>query len=211
MTNPVSQHKCHEPAAQLLAKADHSILGPRVNLQIEALSRNDVVNQLLTVVLDLGGYLLLQFRVPDEGLYRGYMVVADVLDYDSGLVEDLGLRLFVVRRCGNAFQALVDLEKAVARRRHQSVYRPGFRTSFRHMLDGGYLTHRLVVPVTFLPVLRAEQMTTTLLDCRLVLVCTVSTYAHRRGGLVLVPHDIFRDLEASAWSASVAKRHILHG
>lgn len=31
------------------------------------------------------------------------------------------------------------------------------------------LTHRLVVPLTFLPVLRAEQTTTTLLEAKLAL------------------------------------------
>lgn len=109
MTNPIFEHICHESTAELLAKADYSVLGSGVDLQVEALSRNDVVYQLLTVVLDLCSDLLLQFRVLDEGLYREYMIVADFLDQGPSLVEDLGLRRFVAGRCGNALQALVHL------------------------------------------------------------------------------------------------------
>lgn len=69
-----------------------------------------------------------------------------------------------------------------------------------------HLTHRLVVPVAFLPVLRAEQTTTTLLESKLALGCIVSSHARCRGQLVSVPYDILSNLEVGAQVSVGRKR-----
>jgi hypothetical protein len=113
ITNPISQQICHEPAAQLLAKANNPVLGPSIDFEVEALGGDNVVDELLAVVLDIGRDLLLQLWVLDKGLNGENVVVADFLDQGSGLVQNLGLGRIVASGGRNGPQVFVDAEKSV--------------------------------------------------------------------------------------------------
>ena len=179
----VLEQACHKPAAQLLAEADDPVFGSRVDFEIEALGSNDIVHQLLAVVLDIGLDLLLQGRVLDEGLDGEDMVAADFLNRNLDLFEDLVLGGFVAGGGRDGLEFLVDLEETEPRRivldrSDRRGVPPGHCDARRYRL-----TNRLVVPVTFFPVLRAEQTTTTLLETRLALIAgPVSNSGRTKGG-----------------------------
>jgi hypothetical protein len=111
-TNPILEQICHESAAQLLTKANDSVLGSGIDLQLEALSSINVVHQLSTVVLNQARESLLQFRVPEERLGSGDMVLADLLYQGRGLLKDLGLGLLGANGGGNLAQLVEDLEES---------------------------------------------------------------------------------------------------
>lgn len=103
-TNPVLEEVGHEPAAQLLAEADDTILGARVDLEVEAFSSNNVVNEFLAVVLYIGCDLLLQDRVPDKRLDGVNVLAAYFLDDNLDFFKDLTLDGLVARGGSNGLQ-----------------------------------------------------------------------------------------------------------
>lgn len=115
------------------------------------------------------------------------MVAADLLDGDLDFVEDLVLDGFVGGGGRNGLEFLVDLEETGQWRVVLDDDLVDGRGQFRMRLAtvgvAGRLTNRLVVPVIFFPVLRAEQTTTTLLDERLALSqCPISRCRRTRMG-----------------------------
>lgn len=69
-THHILQQSSHESATQLLAEADDAILGARIDLEVEALSGNDVFDKLLALVLDRLDEGVPQLGILDEGLGR---------------------------------------------------------------------------------------------------------------------------------------------
>lgn len=80
----LEQHR-HEHAAELLAKANNAIFGSGVDLEVEALSSHDVLDQLLALILDALDQGIPQFDVFDKGLGGKDVVVADVHNKAPGL------------------------------------------------------------------------------------------------------------------------------
>jgi len=110
MTYPVLEESCHEPAAQLLSKADNPVLGAGVDLEIEPLGGGQVVDKDLALSLSIGLQEGTEFGVPDEGVGGGDMVHADLVDDVLGFAQQILLGL-TVTGCGDyCAQLLVDLQ-----------------------------------------------------------------------------------------------------
>lgn len=122
-TDLVSQDICHEPAAQPLTKAHDAIFGSRVDLKLEALSRLDILDELLALGCDVllqGG---LEFWVFDDRLGSNGVIVAHVLDEGLGLFQQLTLCRFYTDCCVDVPQPPVDLKKSSYQAWQVSNYR----------------------------------------------------------------------------------------
>ncbi len=106
---PVLEQTCHEPAAELLAEADHTVLGAGVDLKVKALGGSEVVDEELAFHLGVGLELVAELGVLDEGVGGGDMVITDLLDDVLGLIEQLLLGVKVTCRGDYGTQLLVDL------------------------------------------------------------------------------------------------------
>ena len=110
VTYPIFEKTCHEPAAQFLTEADDPVLGPGVDLKVEALGSSEVIDEEMALSLSLSLQAGCELRVTNERIRCSDMITADVLDNGLGILEQFLLHIRVAGGRTYPTQLIVDIQ-----------------------------------------------------------------------------------------------------